>query len=330
MMMRWMPAKQLVETVELGDDDLAVADATEDRVRDGLGLLADLLGHEARPAALVGGRRIPQDLEGLHLDGVAVEVGDAHAGRRDRDDLVLTDRERVAGVLDEGRDIRSEEVLALAEPDHERRVAARADDESRVVLVHREQREGALEAADDGAERGFEVAAGGLVLAAEQDRGRLGVGLAAERVALGEQLGLDLGEVLDDAVVDDGELVVVGEVRVRVGVGRAAVGRPARVADAGRAVGQRVVDEVVAEHLELARALAHAQAPVAVDDGDAGGVVSPVLEPREAREEDGLAVARAHVSDDSTHAPNPTVARWAHPEREAPRQSLRSRTRSTE
>ena len=73
---------------------------------------------------------------------------------RDRDDLVLADRERVAGVLDEGGDVRAEEVLALAQADHERRVAAGADDEARVVLVHREQGEGALEAADDGAERG--------------------------------------------------------------------------------------------------------------------------------------------------------------------------------
>ena len=126
----------------------------------------------------------------------------------------------LAGVLDERGDVGAEEVLALAEADHERRVAAGADDEAGLVLVHREQREGAVEALDDRAERGGEVVAVRAVLAAEQHRGDLGVGLAAEGVALGEQLGLDLGEVLDDAVVDDGELVVVGEVRVGVGVGR--------------------------------------------------------------------------------------------------------------
>ena len=238
-----------------------------------------------------------------------------HAAGRDRHDLVLPDRERVAGVLDEGGDIRAEEVLALAQADHQGGVAAGADDESRVVLVHREQGEGALEAADDGAECGLEVAVGGLVFAAEQDRGGLGVGLAAERVALRQQVGLDVGEVLDDAVVDDRELVVVGEVRVRVRVGRTAVGRPARVADSGRAVGERVRDQVVAQHLELAGALAHAQLAPAVDDGDTGGVVAPVLEPSEPCEKNGLAVARAHVSDDSTHGPNPTGDGCVHPER---------------
>jgi hypothetical protein len=61
--------------------------------------------------------------------------------------------------------------------------------------------------------------------------------------------------------VDDGELVVVGEVRVRVRVGRTAVRGPARVTDAGGAVGHRVGAEVVAQHLQLAGALAHVQLP---------------------------------------------------------------------
>ncbi len=134
----------------------------------------------------------------------------------------------------------------------------------------------------------------------------LRVGLAAERVALAQQVGLELGEVLDDAVVDDGELVVVGEVRVGVGVRGTAVGRPARVADARHAVGKRVRAEVVSQHLQLARALAHLEGAVAVDDGDARGVVAAVLQSGQAREQDGLARARAYVSDDSTHVVNGT------------------------
>ena len=38
--------EELVEPVELGDDDLPVLHPTADRVRDGFGLLGDLLGHE--------------------------------------------------------------------------------------------------------------------------------------------------------------------------------------------------------------------------------------------------------------------------------------------
>ena len=232
----------------------------------------------------------------------------------DGDDLVLADRERIAGVLDEGGDVRSEEVLALAETDHERGVAASADDESRVLFVHREQvKAPSRRAATRGRPRPGHRRS--LVFAAEQDGRHLGVGLAAERVALAEELGLQLGEVLDDAVVDDGELVVIGQVRVRVRVGRAAVRRPPGVTDAGRAVLHGVGEQVVAQHLELAGALAHLEVAVGVDHGDAGGVVAAKLEPREAGQQNRLARAGSHVSDDSTHGVNPTGAGWAQPER---------------
>ena len=124
-----------------------VVDAAAQGVGDGVGLLGDLLRHEAGPAALVAGRGVPRHLELLGLDGVAVEVGDGDGVGGDRDDLVLADGHGAAGVLDEGRDIRPQEVLAVTEADHERRVAARADDEAGLVLVQGEQGERALEAA---------------------------------------------------------------------------------------------------------------------------------------------------------------------------------------
>ena len=51
--------------------------------------------------------------------------------------------------------------------------------------------------------------------------------------AVGDELLLELHVVLDDPVDDDVDAVVGVEVRVGVGLGDAAVGRPARVADAG-------------------------------------------------------------------------------------------------
>lgn len=135
-----------------------ISDATADRVRHGLGLFADLLGHEARPAALVGGGRVPLHFEGRGLDGVALEVGDLDALGRDRDHLALADREGVARELDESGDVGAEEVLALAQPDDERGVLAGADDEVGLVLVHGEEGERALEAAHDASERRTQVA----------------------------------------------------------------------------------------------------------------------------------------------------------------------------
>jgi len=77
-------------------------------------------------AVLLGGRQVPVDVVARALGRRAVEARDADALAGDGDDLVLAELHRLAGVLDERRDVGAEEVLALPEPDHERRVAARA------------------------------------------------------------------------------------------------------------------------------------------------------------------------------------------------------------
>ncbi len=230
--------------------------AAEQRVGDRVRLVVDLLLHERRVAALLGGGGVPRDLVRLALRGRAVEVDDRGALGRDGDDLVLRELERVARVADEGGDVGAEVVGVVAEADHERAVATRADDDAGLVGVDREQREGALEVGDDGPHRGGQVVLT-LVGSGDQVRDDLGVGLAREVDAVGEQALLQGVEVLDDAVVDEGELAVLATaVRVRVLVGRAAVRGPPRVPDAGRRRRERVCLELGHEVGELARLLA--------------------------------------------------------------------------
>ena len=180
--------------------------------------------------------------------------------RPDGDDLVLADLDRAAGVLDEGRDIRAEEVLAVAEPDDERGVAAGADDDAGLVLVHDQQREGALEARDDlrsASVRSPRLAVG----AADQERGDLGVGLAGEgRSPASSSSCLSSAKFSMMPLWMRASLPSSPRCGCALRVGRAAVGRPAGVADAGVPVGERRSAEVVDEHLQLARALARARA----------------------------------------------------------------------
>src|SRR5262249_61494066 len=68
----------------------------------------------------------------------------------------------------------------------------------------------------------------------------LGIGIGAERRAGFLQLLAQVAEMLDDAVVDEGE--ALGGMRVRVMFGRSAMSRPAGVADADRA-GERLARE---------------------------------------------------------------------------------------
>jgi hypothetical protein len=203
-------------------------------------------------------------------------------------------------VLDERGDVGAEEVLAVPEADNERRVAAGADDDARAVLVHDEQGESAVEARDHALHGDREVT-GLLEHVADHEGGDLGVGLARELGPGIQELLLQLGEVLDDAVVDERELAVVAEVGVRVAVCGAAVGRPAGVADAGVAVGQRLLAEVLRQDAELAGALARAHLARVREHRDAGRVVPPVFEPLQPSEEHVDGAVRADVTHDSTH-----------------------------
>ena len=285
-----------------------VVGAPEQGVGHRVRLVVDLLLHERRVATLLGGGGVPGDLVGLAVARGAVEVDDRVAVGGDRDDLVLAELERVPGVADERRDVAAEEVLAVAQAHDERAVAAGAHDDAGAVGVHREQGERPLEPLHD-VEHGHGEVAHPVVLAADELGRHLGVGLGEEHDALGEQLLLEGVEVLDDAVVDQGEPVVVAAaVRVRVAVGGATVGRPAGVPDAGARRGQRVRLERRAEVLELAGALLGRDA-VGGDQGDARRVVPAVLEPGEPFHHDleGRVIhGPPDVAHDSAHAGKPS------------------------
>ena len=104
-------------------------------------------------------------------------------------------------MLDERRDVGAEEVLALADADDQRRVAAGGDHPVGVLRVDGDQRERALEPRGRPAASPSVRSAPAVELALEQVRGDLGVGLGEQLVAGGLELGAQRGEVLDDPVV---------------------------------------------------------------------------------------------------------------------------------
>ena len=115
----------------------------------------------------------------------------------------------------------------------------------------------------------------------------------------GLQLFAELGEVLDDPVVDDEDAPAAVGVRVSVDVRRAAVGRPAGVPDAEMPVRHVLVqpgDQVVDLGLGLGDARARP-----FEDGHACRVIPAVLEALEAVHEDRRGLAVTEVADDPAH-----------------------------
>jgi hypothetical protein len=96
-----------------------------------------------------------------------------------------------------------------------------------------------------------------------------GVGVTLEEVAV--KLGLEVGVVRDDSVVDDRNVTAAVGVGVGVGVGRLAVGRPPGVADAVGGV------HVAWEGEPVDGALLFADGEIVADEGDACRVVAAIL-----------------------------------------------------
>ena len=236
----------------------------------------------------------------LLFDLLLQRVVDLDAVARQHGDLAVFHVGHVARVLDDGRHVGGEEVATLAVAEQQRRVLARGDDA--VGAVGAEHTEGvrALDAAQHAA-HGLQKVVTLVVIEFEQLRHDLGIGLGLEGDALPDQKFLDLDVVLDDAVVDDGELAVFAHVGVGVDDVRCAVRRPAGVAKADAAFNIRAAMDLIAEDLQASDGLSHLQFLLRGNDGHARGVIPAVFQMREPVQQDGGRLFFANESNDSTH-----------------------------
>ena len=125
----------------------------------------------------------------------------------------------------------------------------------------------------------------------------LGVGFGLEEVVVAFQFRLQVLIVLDDAVMDDGDLA--GRMGMGVVLGRAAMGGPAGVADADGAGQWLFLDAAV-----QVDQLAFRPAPVdpAIDQGrHAGAVVSAILQPPQPLDQKGSDLVLADDTDNTAH-----------------------------
>ncbi len=265
-----------------------------ERVRDGARLLEDLLLHEVAVRAQLD--RSPRRFDRDHgpLDALAARIVDrpgfaAHVGNV----AILEVRHPVRDRKQRGR-VGREEMVVGTDAHDQRAAGARADDASRLARRDHRDRVGAVELGDRHLHGAQQVAAARSVpVRVDEMRDDFRIRLRDERIALGDQPLAQRLEILDDAVVDRGDLAM-RRVRMRVRRRGRAVRRPARMRNAGQRRELR--------RLGLRREIGHARGADeppqlrrvggAVDDGKPGGIVAAILEPADAVDQDRDHVAR--------------------------------------
>ena len=257
----------------------------------------DLLEHEVGVARPLGGLGVPVDVGELGLDRAPGGVLDLDGARSEDSELAVFEKDDVAGVVHDGHHVACHEARGTVRAHDDGAVLAAHDDLLGMVGVDGGDAVGTLQLGDGLAHGGSEVA---FVVALEQVGDCFRVCLADELVPLGAQLVAQRGEVLDDAVVDHGDLAGAVLVGMGVGLARLAVRCPAGVADAA-AGGQLQALDRLCEFLHLAHPADDLETAGAVRHGDAGRVVAAVLELPQAPYEYALGLVVTHVSDDSAH-----------------------------
>ena len=242
----------------------------------------------------------------LRAERLAFEGAEGRAVARDDRNLPVLQEDHPARVLQNGRHIGRDEHLAVAEAHRDAAGIAEAGRHQRLRLAlgQHHDRAGAAQLRQRQPHR-LDQRAIALIVQPDQVGNHLGVRLRLERDSLGLQLGAQLSEVLDDAVLHDHQLAGEIHVRMRVALARLAVGCPARVADADVALDRRL-RQPRRQVAQLADIAPDSDLPI-LDDGDPCRVIPAIFQPPQAVHDDLGGVARPDVADNSTHNPTPSL-----------------------
>ena len=248
-------------------------DIIRQRMADDFGLLVNFLGHVMAMVAFVDEQHRGLRFQHGALHDVAAVVVDLGAVARHDHPVAVFQVADGAGERRQRDGVGADIHRALAKTDRQWRAAPRAD--QKIVLAGEQEgeRERAAQARQGGLHRGNRRSAAFHFLGDEM-RDNLGVGLGGELGALLFQLAAQLVEILDNAVVHHRQFF--GGMGMRVVLGRPAVRRPARVADADRA-GKRLAQQPGFKIAEFAFGAAARQLAV-FERGDAGGIIAAIFE----------------------------------------------------
>ena len=269
-------------------------------------LLKNFLEHEVSVFAALRIFRLKLKLADLHLGRVRAEADYIEAVAGERCNVVVVQENNLACVGNDGVCVAGEEVLSIADADDERRAASRADHHVRLFGAN----DSDAVSADDFAQRiadglGERVRLSFLfgtlvVMLADKMRQNFRVRAGVKRVTGFDEALLELIVVLDHAVVDDGDLAGLIEMRMGVFIAGRAVSRPASVADADVAGCGVRLNFTRDAFINLALLLADDQGGV-IQNRHARAVVAAIFEATQCFQQNGRGRFFPEVSDDAAH-----------------------------
>ena len=276
------------------------ADAALQGVAQHLWLLEHFLLHVMAVVALANLAKVD-----LHLDRRPHHVGvlkvpDGEAVRLDLHEVpFLQNDEAVRNGL-ERQNVGGDVVFAYALADHQRAADAGCNQAVRVVPSQHGQGVGTLQALNRRAHRRQQGAALGE-MEVDQVGENFRVRLRSEGVSRLCQLGAQRLEILDDAIVDDGD-APVGLVGMGVRFKRRPVGGPAGVGNAD-APAHRPLGQLRHQFPHFAHLPAHLDAgAVLPQQANSGGVIASILQTLKTFQQNGADVAVANRAHNSAHA----------------------------
>ena len=263
---------------------------------DSLGLFIDLLQHEMRVAAFFSSFCTPLDFLDLLLDRFAFGIEEGNAILLHDGQLAVVQDIDLSGMVDDGRDVGGDEILAIAKTDDERIVLLRADDGVRHRLIHDDEAVGAFDHGKDLADGGEEVS---VIHLFEKVCHDFGVGIRLEDMAFVDQLLLERHVVFDDAIVYDDEMIMAVAMRMGIPIRWLSVRRPAGMPDA----------DVSGERMRLQCGFQICQTTfflfdrdrTFVIDGDASRIIATIFEASQPIDQKTGRFAAAHITYNTTH-----------------------------
>ena len=255
---------------------MAVHHASSKRIANRARLLVDFLQHKIGETTLFSCGNIPINMRDGRVDFATflVEILNRRFAVRKRElrEGVVFEHDHIACLVDERHDIARDERAAFALAHHDGRIFAGAHDDARLGIAHNRDAVRAGQAIGRLAHSVEQIA---VVCFFNQMSNDFGIGLAREHMSATDEFFFERGVVLNDAVMNHGDIVRTGRMRVRVILARFTMGRPTCMANAARAIDIHALNHGLKAG-DLANLVLHVEAQRRLH-GDARRIVAAVF-----------------------------------------------------